>query len=519
MNDIDLYIEYQENPLKWVCDMFKLRPQKVKPQYLHAYNDAVAANKFDTFKKGWFENFVKGEEVTWQQTAILLAVGAAVKRKAVPRITIRSGHGIGKSTTLSWLLLWFLFCFKNSQIPCTAPTSDQMHDILWKEVQIWLSKMPPELSCLYDWSNDYIRMLESPQTWFARARTARKESPEALAGVHADHVLYLVDEASGVPDEIFNTGEGALTGDNFIFVMISNPTRLMGYFYDSHHADIDNWQAFHFNSEDSPIVNDRFVQRIIDKHGINSDEYRIRVKGDFPAEDTMDDGGYLPLLIDADVRETNDGAFVGPRRMGVDPAGEGKDTTDWVIRDNYKAKRVASEKISNAKTIAQKTRTLLEAYEIDPRDITVDNFGEGANVAQELAYVGIMVNAVNVGDTVDKEEEEYDKLNGDRIYINKRAKAYFGLRHWLRAGAELVQHKIWKDQLSSNRYRTELSGRVKMMGKKEMRKNGIKSPNAYDALMLTFVDGEIIKDRSHQSREDSFDDDENESFLYPHMNL
>ena len=175
--------------------------------------------------------------------------------------------------------------------------------------------------------------------------------------------------------------------------------------------------------------------------------------------------------------------------------------------------------ISNPKSIAQKTRTLIDAYEIDPRDITVDNFGEGANVAQELAYVGIMVNAVNVGDSVDKEEEEYDKVNGDRIYINKRAKAYFGLRHWLRAGAELVQHKIWKDQLSSNRYRTELSGRVKMMGKKEMRKNGIKSPNAYDALMLTFVDGEIIKDRSHQSKEDSFDDDENESFLYPHMNL
>jgi len=519
MNDIELYIKWQGDPLQWVCDMFNLRPQGVKEEYQTLYDAAVADRKFYEFKAGWFKPFVKGEEVTWQQTAILMAVGAAVQKKALPRISIRSGHGIGKTTTLSWIMLWFLFCFKNAQIPCTAPTGDQLHDILWKEVQLWLSRMPKEISSLYEWSNDYIKMVESPQTWFARARTARKEAPEALAGVHGDAVLYLIDEASGVPEEIFNTGEGALTGDNFILVMISNPTRLVGYFFDSFNRDRENWQTLHFNSEESPIVNARFVQRIIDKHGINSDEYRIRVKGEFPAEDAIDNGGYLPLLIDADRRETSDKRLIGRKRLGIDPSGEGKDSTVFVVRDNYKAVKVSSEKISTSKSIAQRTRTIMDEYGIAQEDITVDNFGEGANVAQELALVGIRVNAVNVGDAVPKEEEEYDKLNGERTFINKRAKAYWLLRHWLRTGGELVENKSWKDEFPNNRYRTELSGRVKMMGKREMRREGIRSPDTMDALMLTFIDGEVIPSEPEVKHDDFLDDEDDGTFLYPSMNL
>lgn len=99
----------------------------------------------------------------------------------IRRISIRAGHGIGKSTAFAWLIIWFLFSFYNAQVPCTAPTSDQMHDVLWKEVKKWLDIMPDDFSRLFDWSNGYIRIVESPETWFARAKTARKESPEALA--------------------------------------------------------------------------------------------------------------------------------------------------------------------------------------------------------------------------------------------------------------------------------------------------------------------------------------------------
>ncbi len=519
LNDIDLFIAWQTSPLKWVCEIFGLRTQRVLPEYQDLYDKAKQENRFNDFKVQWFDTFVKGENVTWQQEAILLSVEAAITRKAHNRITVKSGHGIGKSATLAWLLLWFLFCHENSMIPCTAPTSDQLHDILWKEVMIWMAKMPEEISSLYDWSNDYIRMNESPQTWYARARTARKESPEALAGMHADHMLYLVDEGSGVPDEIYNTGEGALTGEFYLFVMISNPTRLLGYFHDSHTTDAENWQCLSFNSEESPVVNKKYVQRIIDKHGINSDEYLVRVKGEFPRADSIDDGGYVPLLREEDLRTTLDASFIGRKRMGIDPGGEGSDVTSWVVRDNYRAKIVATEKTSTSKTIAQKTLTLMEHYGIEAQDITLDNFGEGANVAQELALSGVRINAINVGTRLSKDEDDAAKAVGGKIFINLRAFAYWGLRKWLRVGGELVNSPIWKDEGIGIKYRTELSGRIKIMSKRDMRKLGIKSPNCLDATMLTFVEGEYIDEEYIDELEEDEEEEGDANYLYPSLNL
>jgi len=228
-NDIELYKRFQQSPILFIEKMWKMTPER--------------DNK----------KFIKGKNITWQQHDILLAVEEALHGDK-KRISIRSGHGVGKSAVLSWLIIWYLFCFKDAQIPCTAPTSDQMHDVLWKEVAKWLDKLPAVIKEKYDWSANYVRIKESPETWFARAKTARKEKPEALAGIHGDFVLFLIDEASGVPQEIFNTAEGALTEDNIIVIMISNPTRLIGYFYDSHHNDKDNWHTLNFSSIDSPIV-------------------------------------------------------------------------------------------------------------------------------------------------------------------------------------------------------------------------------------------------------------------------
>jgi hypothetical protein len=377
---------------------------------------------------------------------------------------------------MAWLLLWYLFCYKDAQVPATAPTSDQMHDILWKEVAKWLDKMPPQIKALYEWSNGYVRIKERPETWFARAKTARKENPEALAGVHADYVLYLIDEASGVPEEIFNVAEGALTGENVLVIMISNPTRTIGYFYDSHHNDKENWQTLQYSSMDSPIVDDEYIARIVAKHGMNSDEYRIRVMGEFPKEDAIDDKGYVPLFVEKDINVTDNEDFIGRRRMGIDPAGEGKDKTVWMVRDDFRAKVVAVEQISNAKSIAQKTLTLMDYWKIDESEIDLDGFGVGSDVAIELAHAGKRIHSVNVG----------NKASDEETFVNLRAEAYWRMREWMKKGGELVDHKGW-DELLTIRYRRELNGKLSIMPKKEMRKNGYKSPDHVDSLMLSFT--------------------------------
>jgi len=483
--------EFQQSPILFINAMWGLIPQPLKEE--HKGKEKILGLK--EFKVDWFERFEKGKHITWQQWLILLAVEKSLRGAAPKRVSIKSGHGTGKDTTLSWLILWYLFCFPHSQIPCTAPTSEQIHDILWKEIKLWLDRMPDGWDKKYEWTTGYLRMKESPETWFARA--ARKENPEALAGVHGDFVFIAVDEASGVPNEIFKPAEGSLTNENVLVMLIGNPRRLIGYFYDSHHGDKFNWQCLTFNSADSPIVEPGFIQRIIDKYGIDSDEYAYMVAGIFPKEDAVDEKGYAPLLVEADIKTTTDSVFVGKVRLGIDPSGAGDNETSWVARDNYKQKVMVKEKSSTGKSIAEKTIILAELLKIDKsqakKQITIDSFGEGVYAVKELALAGWDINAVNVGEPPVLDDDK-------KAYMNKKAMAYDRLKKWLRAKGELIDHEDWKPQLLCQRYRRELNGKMKMMSKEDLRKEGFQSPDTVEASMLTFVEAEIVEKKPYKQK-------------------
>ena len=168
--------------------------------------------------------------------------------------------------------------------------------------------------------------------------------------------------------------------------------------------------------------------------------------------------------------------YVGDTLLGIDPSGEGKDETVWVCRDRFKAKKACIEKISNEKSIAQKTLTLQDFIGTRDENIYVDNFGKGANVAQEMGIAGHRVNGINVG----------DKAYDDTRFSNLRAEAYWKLREWLRAGGELVEDDCWKELLYI-RYRMTLNGKIQLMPKIDMKKKLGKSPDHADALSLTFI--------------------------------
>lgn len=435
--------------------------------------------------------FVKGKHFSWQQDDILIAVEEAIAQRKPNRISIAAGHGPGKTTTLSWLIIWFLICHPNSKVPCTAPTDEQMHDNLWAEIKVWLDKLPPSLRGKLEWTASHVRCVENPESWFARAKTAVKEKPEALAGIHAPFVFYVVDEASGVPDPIYKPIEGALTGTSdealpmvFLIILISNPTRTMGYFYDTHHSDKMAWQTFQFDAKDSPIVDEKYVNRIIEKYGEDSDEYRIRVSGQFPREEAMDDKGYVPLLLEEHIHTTSDATMGYPRRLGVDPAGEGSDKAAWIERDAFKARVCASEKKSNSKGIASKTYTLMTGDSITEENVIVDSFGIGSETVKELALMRQDVRSINVGEAASEDDR----------FVNRRSEAYWRLREWCIKGGEIVFHEDLKRELLSIKFMRTTQGKIQIMPKKEMRKQGIPSPNFADALMLTFVDGSDIED-------------------------
>jgi len=265
----------RKSPLLWIEKTFKLTPQPLKK--------GVSPDEPVIFyRPSHFEPFAKGKHLTWQQWLFFRAVEWGIAGKAPRKISVASGHGTGKSSELALFVLWFLFCHKDAQLSATAPTAQQMFDILWKEVSLWHQRMPAWMKDIFEVQGAYVRVKEREKTWFARAATARKENPEALAGVHGENVALVGDEASGIHEAIFETSQGALTSKNIFFILISNPTRLSGFFFNTHHKLKHSWQTLQFDSEESPIVDPSFVQGIIDTYGKDSSAYLIRVKGRFP---------------------------------------------------------------------------------------------------------------------------------------------------------------------------------------------------------------------------------------------
>lgn len=487
--DVEIYREFQQSPLAFIDAMWSLAPQPVKPECADVVRILIEGQQYDQIRPEYFGEFLKGQHITWQQWLVVLAVQNAVNGLGLKKISVVSGHGTGKDAILSMLMLWYLFCFMDAQIAATAPTSDLLHDILWKELNLWLGKMPDAIKGLYDWSAGYLRIKERPETWFARARTARKEAPEAIAGVHGPFVFIPVDEASGVAEEVFRTAEGSLTGENTLVLLISNGTRNLGYFYNTHHNDHLNWVCMAFDSEQSPIVDHEYIERIEKLYGRESDEFKIRVQGQFPSSEQMDEVGWIPLFTDRTIVQISDGiTFIGKKRMGIDPSGEGDDKTIWVVRDRFQARVVATEITSNEKSIAKKTYDLAKDLGISPSDITVDNFGVGANVAKELLLLdhSFGVIALNWGSPAQDET----------TYINRRAEAHFRGRDWIIRGGAIVGDELKKDLLAVE-YQNTLAGKKKIMDKPKLKQKLGRSPDRGDAFFLTFIEPEEIIDSTN----------------------
>lgn len=460
---VELYIKMMKDPFLFIKTMWWLVPQKEE------------------------EPFLKWKHISWQQAEMIQAVKDAVNGVKSRKISVRSWRGIGKTAFLSRITLWFVYCYKNSIITCTWPSAKQLQDGIWKELSVWLNKMPDSIKCLFEKTNEYLRVIEKPAEWYARLVTGTKENAENVSGVHADNVMALIDEASWVEDEIMDSVKGMMTSKNAILIMIGNPKRLEWYFYHSHNKLRDNFQTFAFSWLDSPNVDRKYVDEQLQEYGSDSDEYRFNVLGEFPKQDGTDNGWWLPLIKEENLHFTTDSDF-NPTMLGIDPSGQWEDESLFVGRDNFKAKILACEGKSNEKTVAGIWLTLQTNYWIYEWNITVDNFGAGANVAQEMALARVRVNGVNVW------EKAYEK---DR-FINLRAEAYWKLREWLISWGELVNNPKWK-QLLKIKYKRQLDWRIAIMSKKDMKKLYWDSPDAADALMLTFINWEELGDYEDSS--------------------
>lgn len=401
----------------------------------------------------------------------------AVKR----RVSIRSGKGVGKSAFMAWSILWFHACYFPCKAAFTAPTATQMSDVLWAELAKWhrvLKERVPGLGGKFEWTTDTFRMVEAPQESFSVARTARAEKPEALQGIHSKWTFVGADEASGIEDAIFDGAGGALSGENSFVLLASNPLKLSGLFYRTHHQLAPLWETIQVNGEDTPLQSQKYRDDIIFEYGRDSNKYRTDVLGEFPSSE---DDVVIPLSL-CDAALKRDVEVYGGTVWGLDVARFGSDRCVLVKR-RENATIEPHKAWSGMDTMQTAGRVMAEwkltPPEQRPQAIIVDVIGIGAGVCDRLQEMDLPAIGLNVSESPSIEE----------TYMRSRDEVWFRARQWLeKKNCKLVKDDPLIAELIMPRYSFTSTGKIKVEGKDEMRKRYPRSPDVADAFCLTFAD-------------------------------
>lgn len=413
-------------------------------------------------------------------------------------ITIAACHGPGKTALAAWCILYALLFRFPLKAVATAPTRAQLEGALMKEVAKWAERLPPALSGLLEFQATSVRLKSAPTRSFFEARTARLESPEALQGIHEAEgwVLLVVDEASGVPEKVFEAAVGSMSQSNAQTLLLANPTRTSGFFFRTHHDKSGHWKRFRVSWRDSRRVSQEFCREIEARYGRHSNTYRVRVEGLFPQVDT---DVVIPYdLVDAARTRDIPTAQSGRPVWGLDVARFGDDDTALVRRSHRGVLPRISvwHGLDTMQVTGRVHREWLDTPERErPVAVFVDAIGIGAGVADRLQELGVPVQGVNVSES---------STEPDR-YRNLRTELAFRVKQWLerrdvtlpacdgtcRSKLDCVHDRL-AEELTSVRYDVTSGGRVMLEPKKEMKRRGLRSPNLFDAMCLTFCQEPLV---------------------------
>jgi len=390
------------------------------------------------------------------------------------RVSIRSGHGVGKSTFAASTMLWFFMTRFPVKVVVTAPTSAQLFDALFAELKGLVNRLSPAWQQLLTVKQDRIELKAAPDEAFISARTSRAETPEALQGVHSANVMLVADEASGVPDLVFEAAGGSMSGENAHTILLGNPTRGSGLFYMTHTSLSGTWRTRRVSCLDSPRVSAEYVQEQKDKYGEDSNAYRVRVLGEFPRSD--DD-----TVISLDLAESAMGRDVvseAPEVWGLDVARFGGDRTALAKR---RGTIVTSVRTWKNLDLMQTTGAIVAEYrtaEKRPTVILVDSIGLGGGVVDRLRELELPVRGINVS--------EVPSVAG--TYMNLRTELWFKMKGWLEArDCRLPRDEELVHELTTPRFSFTSSGKLKVEGKDDMKRRGLPSPDKADAVCLTMA--------------------------------
>ncbi len=422
-----------------------------------------------------FVRDVLGAEPDEWQASVMMSVARGERR-----ISVRAGHGVGKSTFVAWLAIWHMVTRYPQKTVMTAPTAGQLFDALFAEIKLWINRLPAPIRALFEMTSEKVTLKSAPEASFISARTSSADRPEALAGIHSDNVLILVDEASAVPEAVYESAAGSMSGHQACTILIGNPTRNSGLFFKTHHALASEWKTYHVSCLDSPRVARDFVKQIADTYGPESNAYRVRVLGEFALRE--DD-----TLIPAELVDSAMGRDVVPDAKepvvyGLDVARFGDDRSVLCKR---RGNVVLEFKVWQGLDLMQLTGAIVNEAKIDaPSEVCVDSIGLGSGVADRLREVGPQLKlAFSVRDV---NVSEASAMNPQAAKL--RDELWLSVKEWLNARAcKLPKMDDLRQELVAPTYTFTSNGKIKVEGKQEMKRRGMRSPDLADSLCITFA--------------------------------
>lgn len=464
---------------------------------------------------GWLKEFLDESIPIWREDPVVYfqevlqfepdewQAEAARDLATSPKVSIKSGQGVGKTGLEAAIFLWFITCFDYPRIVATAPTKQQLHDVLWSEISKWMTRSPL-LSQLLKWTKTYVYMVGQEKRWFGVARTATK--PENMQGFHEDNMLFIIDEASGVADPIMEAILGTLSGANNKLLMCGNPTKTSGTFYDSHTRDRKLYKCHTVSSADSHRTNKENIDSLIRKYGWDSNVVRVRVRGEFPnQEDDVFIGLDLIESCGSKIYELPEERLHPQIIFGVDVARFGDDETVIYRNARGKLKIVATHRGQDLMAtcghiVKQYKKAVKEFPEYKGRIyVNIDDTGLGGGVTDRLREVKkeqhltrLFVVPINAAEKI--ETDTYAGKEAAEHYNNLTTHMWATLKDLLKEkDIEIEDDDETFAQLSSRKYRMASNGKIELEKKDDMKKRGLDSPDRGDAAALCVYLGKIKK--------------------------
>lgn len=421
----------------------------------------------------------------WQTWVLQMVRDNILSVDQAIQIAVTSGHGIGKSALVGWLIWWSYSTYPGTRGVVTANTENQLKTKTWVEIAKWhrlfIAKHLFKCTATAIFSIDEDQARE----WRIDIVPWSERNTEAFAGLHnaGKRIIIIFDEASAIPDIIWETTEGALTDEDteILWFVFGNPTRNTGRFRECfpggqfHHR----WWTRKVNSMEVKRTNKIQLQQWIDDYGADSDFCKVRIFGEFPSVDAT---SFITRDIAAEAASRIlEAPQNGPVVLGVDVARFGDDFSVIFPRQGRDASSRPPRFFQGLTTTAL-TQQIIRAYnDYNAAAVFIDGGGVGGGVVDSCRALGLNVYEVQFG-------ARADGLTTEK-YMNKRAEIWGMMRDWLKVGSipDKIADRNLIDELIAPTYTLNIKDNIQLESKDMMKRRGVASPDFADALACTFA--------------------------------